>query len=132
MVQSSHAVDQTMQWVKKYKWATLVYNDYYFFYSLFKIPLQLTVPKKQIQTMMANPNHYLQFLLPDCNIMPTLHSKQIFPFVAPQVALAPARRYENPSSGNNFPLRPSGATFRWRSQLSGSKFKHQNEKGILF
>ena len=42
MVHSSHAVDQTMQWVKKYKWATLVYNDYYFFYSLFKIPLQLT------------------------------------------------------------------------------------------
>ena len=41
MVQSSHAVDQTMQWVKKLKGATLVYNDYYLFYSLFKIPLQL-------------------------------------------------------------------------------------------
>ena len=65
----------------------------------------------------------------DC--MATLHSKQTFPLAVPHVALAPAKRYENPSSAKGFPLRPPGATLRCRSQLSVNRKVRQQITSTL-
>ena len=107
-----------------FPWLFLYFNfSFSFIYSVSCLSVEMLIRQRQnVQT-----RGYIRHK----HCMATLHSKQTFPLVVPHVALAPARRYENPSSAKGFPLKPSGATLRCRSQLSVNQKARQQITSTL-